>query len=209
MTDPSRVHPIYTIGHSTHSVDEFLALLQQHAITAVADIRSVPFSRWQPQFNQEPLRHALGEAGIAYVFLGKELGARTDDRSCYVDGRVQYRRLAATVSFREGLIRLESGHRKQRIVVMCAEGEPLDCHRTILVARELEALGICVQHVLSSGKTESHADALRRLRTALRIPDRDLFRTAEELQELAYARQEERIAYVERTTSPDEDGGAH
>ena len=204
----THVRTIFTIGHSRHPLERFIALLHQHEIAAIADVRSMPYSRWQPQFNQAPLKHALAAAGISYVFLGKELGARSDDRSCYVDNRVQYRRLAATAAFHGGLGRLRVGVDSNRIAVMCAEGEPLECHRTILVARELEALGVSVLHILPSGETETHVDALRRLRRMLKVPEQDLFRSAEELLELAYAQQEARIAYVDQDAVKSEGGGA-
>jgi len=133
---------IFTIGHSTHPAERFIALLKQHDITALADVRSKPYSRMNPQFNREDLKKALSESGIAYVFLGKELGARTEDRSCYHEGKVQYGRLAQTELFRHGLDRVQEGAKKYRIALMCAEKDPLVCHHTILVARHLETLGL-------------------------------------------------------------------
>jgi uncharacterized protein (DUF488 family) len=97
---------IYTIGHSNQPIERFIALLQQHAVDAVADVRSTPYSRFNPQFRKEKLRAALAAAGIRYVFLGEELGARSKDPACYDDGRVSYARLAATDLFRHGLDRL-------------------------------------------------------------------------------------------------------
>lgn len=195
---------VLTIGHSTRPLDVFLDLLVQHGVTAVADVRSVPYSRWQPQFNQGPLRSALAKRNISYVFLGKELGARSEDRSCYVDGRVQYRRLAATDAFKQGLARVIDGSRKERIALMCAEAEPLDCHRTILVTREIVAAGIAVLHVLPNGTLERHADAMRRLLSRLRLLQQGFFESPEQLIERAYAEQEERIAYVDQALIPEE-----
>ena len=86
---------IYTIGHSNHPIDRFIALLQQHGIDAVGDVRSTPYSRFNPQFSKEKLQAALANAGIRYVFLGEELGARSKDPSCYDEtGRVSYAKLA-------------------------------------------------------------------------------------------------------------------
>ena len=82
---------IYTIGHSTHTSEAFLELLRKHNVTAVADVRSAPFSRFNPQFNKDALQGTLGEHGIKYVFLGRELGARSDDPACYENGRVLIR----------------------------------------------------------------------------------------------------------------------
>src|SRR5688500_7367017 len=97
---------VLTIGHSTHDFRDWTKLLRQHEVTAVADVRSVPVSRFTPWFNQASVKRGLHEAGIKYAFLGRELGARTDDTSCYVDGRVQYERLAKTSAFTSGVERL-------------------------------------------------------------------------------------------------------
>src|SRR6266542_183121 len=101
--------PVFTIGHSTHSQGYFIALLHEHEITALCDVRSKPYSRMNPQFNREELKEALLAHGIAYRFLGKELGARSDDPHCYVDGKVQYDRLAETDLFNKGLQRVLRG----------------------------------------------------------------------------------------------------
>jgi uncharacterized protein (DUF488 family) len=188
---------IYTIGHSNHPIDRFIALLQQHGIDAVADVRSTPYSRFNPQFRKERLDTALADAGIRYVFLGDELGARSKDPACYDEkGRVSYARLAATDLFRGGIERLLTGMRNHRIALMCAEREPLDCHRTILVARELERAGVPITHILADGSLEPHRHAMERLASNLKLAETDLFRTADELIEDAYDKQGAQIAYV-------------
>src|SRR5579871_3205141 len=133
---------VFTIGHSTHTAE-------LHQITAVADVRLQPYSRMNPQFNRETLREMLRESHMAYVFLGKELGARSEDRTCYLDGKAQYGRLSQTELFRRGLDRVREGTRSFRVALMCAEKEPLECHRTILVARHLEPLRIEIRHILA------------------------------------------------------------
>ena len=193
---------IFTVGHSTHEFEDFVSLIEQHGVDAVADVRSVPYSRWQPQFNREDLAEALKARGIAYVFLGKELGARSDDPQCYENGRVQYRALAETPLFQSGIKRVRDGSRHRRIALMCAEKDPLDCHRTILVARELVATGEDVTHILENGSLEPHHETLKRLSEQLRLPAQDLFLTADELEDRAYAAQEQRIAYVEEEATP-------
>jgi uncharacterized protein (DUF488 family) len=186
---------VYTIGHSTHTIEQFLALLRQNTITAVGDVRSRPYSRWNPQFNREELERALSASGIAYVFLGKELGARSEDPACQEQGRVRYDRLAETDLFQQGLRRVQEGMAKYTLALMCAEKEPLECHRTILIGRHLEALGVEVRHILPDGSVETHKDALRRLGRLLNLPETHLFLSQEELAVDAYHRQEERIAY--------------
>src|SRR5208283_3084142 len=100
---------LFTIGHSTHSWDKFLELLRQHRIEAVADVRSSPYSQFNPYFNREPLQPALRQQGISYVFLGEELGARRSEPECYVNGRVDYSIIARMPSFVRGLNRLVQG----------------------------------------------------------------------------------------------------
>ena len=188
---------IFTVGHSNHSIEHLIEILKSHEITALADVRSTPFSRFNPQFNKGPLAKALKKNGISYVFLGKELGARSEDKSLYEGGRVQYRRLAKTGLFRSGLDRLINGAQTHRISLMCAEKEPLDCHRTILVARELANQGLLVAHIHADGRVESHTQAVDRLMGILGIPREDLFRPREDLINEAYTRQEAKIAYIE------------
>jgi uncharacterized protein (DUF488 family) len=192
---------IYTIGHSRHPIDGFIALLRHHGIDALADVRSTPYSRFNPQFNKEKLQAALKGAGIRYVFLGEELGARSQDPDCYDDqGRVSYTKLAASELFRHGLDRLVTGMRDHRIAIMCAEREPLECHRTILVARELEKLGVPVTHILQDGSLEPNHRALQRLLQELELVASDLFRKPDELVQDAYDKQGARIAYVRKTS---------
>ncbi len=191
---------IYTIGHSTHSMGKFLDLLNLHGINAVADVRSAPYSRFNPHFNREDLQRVLAETGIKYVFLGKELGARSDDPSCYEGDKVQYPRLARTELFRKGIDRVLEGAAAYRVSLMCAEKDPLQCHRTILVARELVGRGATVKHIMPDGSLEPHTASLQRLRFELGMPENDLFRSDEELVEEAYAKQSDRIAYDRSAT---------
>lgn len=192
-------HPVFTIGHSTHTAEAFLALLRQHDVQAVADVRSSPFSRFNPQFNRENLERFLKENGIRYVYLGRELGARSEDRSCYDHGRVQYGRLAQTPLFQSGLDRVQQGGARLRIALMCAEKEPLECHRTLLVARALAARGQLVSHIHADGHLESHQAAMERLLDLTGVPHEDMFRSREELLAEALERQEERVAYVDES----------
>jgi uncharacterized protein (DUF488 family) len=188
---------IYTIGHSNHPIEHFVTLLQQHGIQALADVRSNPYSRFNPQFNREKLQASLAAAGgIRYVFLGEELGARAKDPSCYdEEGRVSYAKLAKTALFRKGIERLQTGLQQHRIAIMCAERNPLECHRTILVSRELEKVGIPITHILHDGALEPNTDAMRRLASELKLAATDLFRSPDELIEDAYDTQARRMGY--------------
>ena len=191
MTDGA----ILTIGHSNHPLEKFIKLLERHRVSVVADVRSSPFSRFNPQFNKDSLATSLDERGIRYVSMGHQLGARADDPSCYVNGRVQYSRLAKRPEFLDGVERLIRGAKDYRIALMCAEKEPLECHRTLLVTQALAAKGLEVEHIHANGSLERHQDALLRLLDVVGLPREDLFRSKDELLEDALSKQEARIAY--------------
>jgi uncharacterized protein (DUF488 family) len=187
---------VFTIGHSTHPQERFIRLLRQHGITAVCDVRSVPYSRVNPQFNREELERVLPGQGIQYRFLGKELGARSSDPRCYEGGKVLYERLAETTLFQYGLKRVVKGMTEGfRIALMCAEKEPLECHRAILVARHLAEFGIDVSHIHADGRLETHDVAMSRLARLVNLPEDDMFHSRQELLMNVYRKQGERIAY--------------
>jgi uncharacterized protein (DUF488 family) len=141
-----------------------MELLRLQKITAICDVRSVPYSRYNPQFNREHLNKALSKHDdIAYVFMGKELGARSDNPHCYLDGQVQFERLAEEPNFIKGLHRLRNGMQRYRIALLCAEKDPIMCHRTILICRNLRAEDLEIKHILSDGLIEKHQDAEKRL----------------------------------------------
>ena len=165
---------VFTIGHSNHPLATFIGLLRGAGVTAVADVRSIPYSRRWPQFGRPALERSLGDAGIAYVFLGAELGGKRDDPALLSEGRVDFERVAATESFRAGLDRVEEGARRHRIALMCAEREPLDCHRFLLVARRLHERDVPIEHILADGTTERHDATERRLVAAVGLAA-DLF----------------------------------
>lgn len=156
-----------------------------------------------PQFNRESLKDALKDASLSYAFLGRELGARSEDPSCYVDGKVQYDRLAKTDLFQEGLRRVIDGAARHRIALLCAEKDPLACHRTILVARNLVAHGLGAAHILDDGRLEPHEQALDRLLKEEGVGTADLFKPRQELVDEAYARRGSAIAYVDKSNAAD------
>ncbi len=156
---------VYTIGHSNHPIEQFLELLRGTDITAVADVRSVPYSRRWPQFGRDRLAPSLAAAGIAYVYLGAELGGRPADPALLHDGKPDYGRMAAAPAFHAGLDRVMDGARRYRIALMCAEREPLECHRFLLVSRALHDRGVALRHILADGSIEPHAETERRGRS--------------------------------------------
>jgi uncharacterized protein (DUF488 family) len=144
------------------------------------------------------LSRALEHEGIAYVFLGRELGARSTDPECYVGGKVQYARLAQAPQFKSGVQRLVDGASRERIVVMCTEQDPLDCHRTILLSPVLEERGIEVSHLHPDGSIESNEEAMWRLRKLHHLDHPSLLDSDDELLHQALELQEAQIAYVNK-----------
>lgn len=185
---------IWTIGHSNHSAVRFIDLLQGAGIACVADVRSTPFSRRNPQFSQKALTASLKDAGIAYWFLGDALGARPKDPDCYEAGKVSYARIAATAAFQDAIGQLVDRSESTRIALMCAEKEPLECHRTILVGRALALRGAELRHVLADGRTEPHGQTEDRLLHLARQTV-DLLSDRSEALARAYDKRAHQIAY--------------
>ena len=186
-------YKLYTIGHSNHSEEKFINLLKKHDISAVCDVRSNPYSSRNPQFNRENLIKSLKQDNIAYVFLGKELGPRTDDPDCYIDNIVQYKILAKTPLFQQGLERLRKGIKLFKVALLCAEKDPVFCHRTILVCRNIRKENIEILHILEDGEIENNYDTEKRLMELLKITPDDEFTNTEQMIEHAYNLQSEII----------------
>ena len=202
MTNPRE---IFTVGHSNHPFGDLAALLRRHEVAVVADVRSVPYSRRYPQFNRRALEGSLEERGIRYLFLGAELGARSPDPHCYdEEGRVSFSRLAETEAFRRGIDRVLETAVSARVALLCAERDPANCHRTMLVAPALAGRGASILHILADGRLETHEQFLDRLCAAAGMPPRDMFRTRERQRQEVLARRAREIAYFdpERVRSP-------
>jgi uncharacterized protein (DUF488 family) len=193
MTDHG-YNAIFTVGHSNHDIQRFIELLVGESISAVADVRSVPYSKFTPQFNREVLQAALGAVHIRHVFLGNELGARRSEPECYVDGKARYELIARSPLFQEGLSRLREEMRRDRVALMCAEKDPVTCHRAILVCRHLRPLGVAISHILDDGRVETHAQMEERLLKITGVEGEDLFSGRSEAIELAYDIQGERMS---------------
>ena len=189
---------IYSIGHSNHELDRFIELLNRHQINAVVDVRSVPFSKYNPQFNRDFLSKNLKLSEINYIFFGKELGARSEDPTCYENGQVVYSRLAKKTEFRSAISRLIEGSKEYNIALMCSEREPLECHRTILIAEEIAKRGMLTNHILANGDIEPHQQSLIRLLTFTNTAEPDMFHNQDCRIQEAVAKQESRIAYRKR-----------
>jgi len=190
---------LFTIGHSSHTFEDFLQLLKMNDINAIADVRSSPYSGYNPQFNRELLKKLLEDASISYVFMGEEFGARRSEPECYENNRVRYDRIAETRKFRDGIERVAQGAAKMRIAMMCSEKDPLTCHRMILVARHIAEHGAHIHHILEDGSIESHESAEDRLLRECRLSEHDLFSSRDDRLDQAYKKRESKIAYTEET----------
>ena len=188
---------LYTIGHSTHPFPHFAQLLKRNGITAIADVRSAPYSRYNPQYNREGLKAALEAVGIAYSHLGPQLGAHREEAECYgPTGRVDFSRTAMTAAFREGIQRVKSGLHKYSIAMMCAERDPLTCHRNLLISRFVREELSDLAHIRGDGTLETQEQLESRLLAECKLPQRDLFRSREDLVTLAYETLARENAYV-------------
>lgn len=164
--------PVYTIGYGARTIDAFLDLLAGHEIGYLIDIRSAPYSRFKPEFGREALERELRRRGIRYVYLGQQLGGRPDDPDCYVeDGgegegarKVDYEKVKQKDFYRQGLERVKSAFDQQlKVVLMCSEGKPENCHRSKLIGASLEAMGIPVAHIDENDELQTQAAVITRL----------------------------------------------
>ena len=142
---------IKTIGHSNHPIERFVSLLKAGGVERLVDVRSMPWSRRWPQFGRERLAKSLKEAGIDYVWEGESLGGKPKAGGGYDD-------LATRSEFKDAIGRLIESGAGTQLCLMCAEKEPLDCHRTVLVSRRLAERGVAIEHLLADGTTRPHAD---------------------------------------------------
>lgn len=186
---------IYTIGYSSFSIEEFLKTLIKNKITATADVRSQPYSQFKSEFNRENLKNILMKNQIAYVFLGNQCGARIDAPEYYLNGKVNFNLVKHNKEFREGLTRLRNGMENYRVAIMCAEKDPLNCHRTILICRNLRSGPITIKHILENGLIEDHLGAEKRLIRIHKLDKSDMFCSEAERLEEAYNRQGDKIAF--------------
>jgi uncharacterized protein (DUF488 family) len=162
IAEPARL-TVWTIGHSNHTGERLVEILQTHRIAAVADVRTSPYSSYSKQFNKDQLARLLEANGIRYVFLGGELGGRPSDPELYdAGGHVRYDLVSESPSFLQGIERVERGAAEYRIALLCGEDDPISCHRRRLVGRVLTARGIEVEHIRGDGSTTSEADIERR-----------------------------------------------
>lgn len=156
--------PLYTIGYGARDISSFVAVLQKFEIAYLIDIRSRPYSRYKPEFSKLALADFLQQAGIRYVYMGDTLGGQPEEPACYVDGKVDYEKVKEQPFYQRGLERLREAQRQGlRVVLMCSEGKPEQCHRSKLIGQSLEAAGIPVAHVDENDQVATQEDVIARL----------------------------------------------
>jgi len=149
----------FTIGHSSHTIEHFSALLRRHGIQQVVDTRSAPYSRYTPHFDRESLRDRLAAVGIKYRYLGDAVGGRPREESCYdADGRVLYSRVSRLPAFREAIESLLHDVAQSRISLLCSEEDPAHCHRRLLISRVLLSEGANITHIRGDGRLQTDAE---------------------------------------------------
>ena len=152
---------LWTIGHSTATIESFLELLRTHSINAIADVRSAPYSARMPWFSQSPLGLTLKNNGIQYLWIGDQLGGRPGDPSHYDDdGHALYGLMSETSPFEIGVERIEAAALKFRLAIMCSEEDPKDCHRNTLIGtvlRRREKVSLeHIRHNMSTPESDEH-----------------------------------------------------
>jgi uncharacterized protein (DUF488 family) len=165
---PDAPPTVYTIGHSNHPLDAFLALLERHGIRTLVDVRSQPYSRYVTHFNRPDLEAAIERRGLRYVYFGDELGGRPPGDEFYdAEGHVLYGRTAQAPFYRRGLDRLIEEGSLYKTAIMCSEEDPTDCHRRLLIARTLADAGVEVVHIRADGRLQHVDDFLHEQQMSL------------------------------------------
>jgi uncharacterized protein (DUF488 family) len=186
---------LFSIGHSNIPAERFIGLLHHAGVNAIADVRSTPFSRRFPWFSGKNLAATLAQHGMAYLAFGEALGGRPRDAALYCDGVADYEAMARQRDFQVALDRLTAERAQRSVCLMCAEREPLDCHRCLLVARSLAERGLIIGHILHDGTVEPHTATEQRLLALTGACD-DLFVTGQdERLAAAYRRRARAVAY--------------
>jgi uncharacterized protein (DUF488 family) len=203
---------IYTIGHSSHSLEYFLDLLRSHSINTIVDVRSFASSVYNPQFNKEALSNFLKRHEVQYLHFAEQFGARHSDPNLLdQDGKVDFAKVRATSHFKNGVERLRQGVQKGFVIaLMCSEGEPFDCHRFSMISVALEKDGFQVQHIMKDNTLKTNAQLEQQLlkKYAKKIPQPNIFEPdiSTEVQiDVAYRLRNKEIAFSPTSNEEIED----
>jgi len=201
---------LYTIGHSTYEIEDFISLLKNNSINTIVDVRSIPYSKFASQYNRETLKYFLKKNKIYYIFMGDLLGARYEDKSLlFNDGKVNFKKVQEIKSFQDGIARLDKGITKgYNISLMCSEKEAFDCHRFGLISKFLTKNSIDVNHIYPDKVVSQKVleqELLKKYNK--KLPKADLFNLdiTKNLQiQLAYELRNKDIAYNSITKEGDD-----
>ncbi len=147
---------IYTIGYGNRKIKEFIEILKHYNINYLVDVRSRPFSKYNPAYSKNNLKEHLDNAGIVYVFMGDQIGGMPDDDTCYTAGKIDYDILKEKDYFKNGIERLKTAEGKNlTLALMCGEISPEPCHRSRLIGAVLQEYGIKVIHIIDAEETKT------------------------------------------------------
>jgi uncharacterized protein (DUF488 family) len=164
LSETSGRGKIYSIGYSNRALEEFQRLLAKYQIEYLVDIRSRPYSKYNPDFNKERLERYFKSNKIRYVFMGDQIGGLPEDATCFTNGKVDYDKCRLKDSFVAGITRLVTAYEKGlKVVVMCSEGKPQDCHRSKLLGEMLRDRNIEIQHVDENGILLSQIEVISKI----------------------------------------------
>ena len=199
---------LYTIGYTAFSLDDFIKILQKKNIKAVIDVRSSPYSSRYSQYNRPIIEDTLKKNNIYYLFFGDVLGARPQNYSLYSDNIADFSKISKTKDFIDGCERINSGLKKMSICLMCAEKDPMTCHRSILISNRFRHIypEIEIKHILESGIIEKQDHLDRRIMDKYDLLQENFFKSYNERRDEAYKKQEREIAYhISFSSSSEED----
>lgn len=156
--------PVYTIGHGNRKIADFISLLKTYNIQYLVDVRSKPYSAYNPQYKRENLKASLEENNIVYVYMGDALGGRPSNQSCYTNGRVDYTKVKEQPFYKLGIERLKTAYAKDvSLAIMCAEANPYNCHRSKLISTTLAKEGVGIIHIDEKGYLKTNESVMKEI----------------------------------------------
>lgn len=187
---------LYTIGCSNRTPDNFLNVLRKYNIQVIVDVRSVPYSSFTPQFNQEALRKLLIDNGMTYLSFANEFGAKRKEDTVYTNNYVDFSKVNKLDIFKNGIDRILNGLKKEYVIaLMCTEYNPIDCHRFSMVSRAFSKIpNISIIHIFDENKYVTNEELEEKMLKEFKLQP-ELFETREQLIDQAYKKLENRIAF--------------
>lgn len=186
---------IYTTGYAGHTIPSLVQLLQAIGITVLADVRSTPFSGRRPEMDKPALMQALRDGGMRYIFMGEQLGGRPRNPKLYRAGKIDPQALLAHEGYKTGVARLIAGAAEHTICLLCAERDPISCHRGLYIAESLQEAGMQVRHLIGGEQPEDHQATRARMAELVNMEHADLFASENARLTMAIEHMREKIAF--------------